>query len=336
MSTKIEWATRVWNPITGCTKGCNYCYARRFAERMKHHPNPKIAHKYRNGFEPTVHRELVFDSKNWRKPERVFVGSMGDLFDSEFGRLPYWNLMFEMSNYIQHTYMLLTKQPENMLNYVQRWCDWKKVDKLPANIWCGVTVTNQDEANRLIPILLQVPAVVKFVSIEPMCGPIDILKLDISPDQDPKKWMFLNPLKRNPIWNITHNPTNNPTDTGIDWVIVGGMTGPRATPLHIGWVRDIRDKCQDYNVPFFFKGWGEYACVNIVNLEGADIHETAKNWKTLWKNDDGDIFELIDEDGEFLSAGDDPEKYQPVKKIGRKATGRLLDGVEWSEIPNVK
>jgi protein gp37 len=322
-TTKIEWATRVWNPITGCKKGCSYCYARKFAERMKSHPNPKIAHKYRNGFEPTVHREVVFESAKWRKPERVFVGSMGDLFDPEFGRPPFWNMMFEMSAYIQHTYMLLTKQPENMLKYANMWCEFNKIDKLPANIWCGVTVTNQDEADSLIPILLQVPAVVKFVSIEPMCGPIDILRVDISPDHDRTKWMFLNPLKRNPIGD---------TDTGIDWVIVGGMTGPQARPLHIGWVRDIRNKCQDYNIPFFFKGWGEYACINI-SLEGADIHETAKNWKTLWKNNAGDVFELIDEDGDFLSSGDDPEKYQPVKKIGRKLTGRLLDGREHNDFP---
>lgn len=324
MATKIEWATRVWNPVTGCTKGCSFCYARRFAERMKSNPNPKIAQKYRNGFKPTVHFNVFFESASWRKPERVFVGSMGDLFDPEFGRPPFWNLMFEMQKYIQHTYMLLTKQPKNMLQYAKRWCEFNKIKQLPSNIWCGVSVSNQNEANNLIPILLEVPAAVRFVSIEPMTDPVTLINLG-----DDEYHNFL-------TGEFICTGQNEPVSTGcLDWVIVGGMTGPGSRPMHPQWVRSIKDECLATNTPFFFKSWGEYACVNV-SLEGADIYETPKNWKTLWKNSAGDVFELIDEDGDFLSAGDDPEKYQPVKRIGRKKAGHLLDGIEYRQFPETK
>jgi len=315
MSTKIEWATRAWNPITGCTKGCNYCYARRFAERMKHHPNPKIAHKYRNGFEPTVHRELVFDSKKWRKPERVFVGSMGDLFDTEFGRTPFWNLMFEMSNYIQHTYMLLTKQPENMLNYVQRWCDWKKLDKLPANIWCGVTVTNQEEANRLIPILLEVPAVVKFVSIEPMTGPVTLMQKNGN--------NYHNFLTGE--YAVSGQSGTIFTDS-INWVIVGGMTGHNSTPMHPGWVLCIKDHCEFHKVPFFFKGWGDWSYIN----DDTKKYRTSRmKWVDFVNGDLCNALAPFPEKNET-------HHHELMCRIGRKATGRLLRGVEWNQFPDVK
>ena len=236
--TKIEWADKTWNPVTGCTpisEGCENCYAARAAHRLAHiegsgygngvdSPNP------RGAFDVELRRERFCQPMSWRKPRRVFVCSMGDLFhpDVEFEWIR--DIWQAASFAPQHTYMILTKRPARMLKFTK----WLKVHgaRWLDSMWLGVTVENQTRADERIPILLQTPAAVRFVSVEPMLGPVDFRKV--------------------PGFNRV----------GLDlsrwWVICGGETGPGARPMRPEWAMSLQDQCQVAGVPFFFKQWGEW------------------------------------------------------------------------------
>lgn len=223
MNTKIDWCDEVWNPTTGCTKECSYCYAKAFAERMKSNPNAKIAHKYRNGFTPTIHPECLTIPQKWKKPRRVFVDSMGDLFDPEIPTKFISEVIATLSLLEQHTFMILTKQPGRMYEYLNTlYSAWQPLGAAEyiSNLWLGVTVTKQNEADAYIPYLSNTPAAKRFVSVEPMRGPISIAGYP------------------------------------LDWVICGGMTGPKAVKPSGLWVAQLRDQCKATGVPFYFKGWG--------------------------------------------------------------------------------
>lgn len=243
MSTKIDWCDEVWNPTTGCTKGCSYCYAKAFAERMKCNPNEKIAHKYRNGFEPTCHPDSLAIPLKWRRPRRVFVDSMGDLFDPG---IPYdfIDKVFKTITFSdrRHTFMILTKHPERMLEYVGRYSP-RFIEAYP-HLWLGVSVTRQSEADTFIPFLLKTPAAKRFVSIEPMLGAVDLMNL-----AGPGNCFYqcLVPITGS-------GDANRPA---LDWVICGGQTGKKAAKLNGDWVARLRNQCKHVGVPFFFKGWGE-------------------------------------------------------------------------------
>ncbi len=210
--SKIEWTESTWNPITGCTKispGCTNCYAERMSRRLQAMGVPQ----YRKGFSLTVHSELIELPLRWKKPRLIFVNSMSDLFH---GRVPLefiqrvFTIMQEAS---QHQFQVLTKRPELALMYASD-LPW------PKNIWLGTSVENSLYVHR-VRTLQQVPAKIRFVSVEPLLGPIPRLPL----------------IK-------------------IDWVIVGGESGPAARPMQEGWALQIRDRCSKYGVPFFFKQWG--------------------------------------------------------------------------------
>lgn len=273
MSTKIDWCDEVWNPTTGCTKDCSYCYARPFAERMAKNPNPKIAHKYSNGFTPTIHPESLSIPLRWWKPRRIFVDSMGDLFDPEipFEFVDKVLAVIAMSG--KHTFLVLTKQPERMREYFSRKIDWRehlamvgsksfgynaecmiahsladhenflcrRVGWPMRNLWLGVSTTNQTEADALIPHLIQTPAARRFISIEPMLGPVDLYRGGFS---------FLHNLK---------SPQGKKYPA-LDWVICGLMSGSRKGIESCSYedVAGLRDQCGMANVPFYFKGWGSF------------------------------------------------------------------------------
>jgi protein gp37 len=210
--SSIEWTEYTWNPVTGCTKvspGCLNCYAERMAKRLK----AMGQQNYRDGFEVAIHEDVLKAPFGWRRPSMVFVNSMSDLFHKDVP-VSFIQKAFEvMRSLPQHHFQILTKRAERLAE-LSRLLPWAR------NIWMGVSVENRDYMQR-IDILRQTEASVKFLSIEPLLGPISGLDL-----------------------------------TGIDWVIVGGESGPRARPMKEEWVTEIRDQCLDAGVAFFFKQWG--------------------------------------------------------------------------------
>jgi len=210
--SKIEWTEATWNPVTGCTKiseGCRYCYAERLAKRLRAMGNRNYAH----GFEVTLQPHMLNLPLSWKKPKTVFVNSMSDLFHQ---RVPFsyiekvFAVMIEGD---QHRYQVLTKRAARLAEVAPR-LPW------PEHIWLGVTVENADHLDR-IDYLRTTPAQVKFLSLEPLLGPLPGLSLE-----------------------------------GIDWVIVGGESGPKARPMDEEWVHQIQAQCLAEGVPFFFKQWG--------------------------------------------------------------------------------
>ncbi len=211
-NSKIEWTQCTWNPVTGCTKvspGCLNCYAERMARRLQAMGQPN----YRNGFDVTLHPHMLELPLRWQRPRTVFVNSMSDLFHDDVP-VEFIQQVFDVMHQAkQHRFQVLTKRAERLA---------KLAPMLPwaGNIWMGVTVENREYLTR-IDHLREIDAAVRFISFEPLLGPV--------PEFDSE---------------------------GIDWVIVGGESGPGARPLHKHWVREIRDHCQARNVPFFFKQWG--------------------------------------------------------------------------------
>lgn len=241
--TKIEWCTKVWNPFTGCSwasSGCDHCYAKPFALRMKLNPNAKVAYKYRNGFEPTFHPESLSEPATWKKPQRIFVCSMSDLFHEKHSFDDICEVMNTIRRNHMHTFLVLTKRPERMKAYFN-WVNSPPFGQIDysTNLWLGVTIENQEQADNRIPVLLTIPAVKRFISVEPMLGDVNLRK------------------------RITQRISNDMLNSFeliscIDWVIAGGETGSKARPLNPKWIYSIRNQCNVSGVPFFFKQWGEY------------------------------------------------------------------------------
>ena len=208
----IEWTEATWNPVTGCSKvsaGCLHCYAERKAARLQ----AMGQNNYRNGFAVTCHPQMLDMPKRWKKPRLIFVNSMGDLFHEQVPMEFVQQCFAVISDTPQHTYQLLTKRSERLAELADA-LDWS------MNLWMGVTVESQAEVKRIAD-LRRVPAAIRFLSIEPLLGPIE--EIDLS---------------------------------GIHWVNVGGESGPKARPMKEEWVMAIRDRCLQEDVPFFFKQWG--------------------------------------------------------------------------------
>ena len=208
----IEWTDATWNPVTGCTKistGCDHCYAATLALRLQR----MGVEKYRNGFAVTLHPEALQQPYQWRSSRRVFVNSMSDLFHARVPKhfvVQVWEVMRDCP---QHTFQILTKRPERMARFTAQY-------PAPSNVWLGTSVEDQQVTNR-IDRLREVHAQIRFLSCEPLIGPLPNLDL-----------------------------------AGIHWVIVGGESGFGHRPMNPNWVRDIRDQCGRSHVCFFFKQWG--------------------------------------------------------------------------------
>lgn len=211
-NSKIEWTETTWNPSTGCTKiseGCKNCYAERMSKRLC----AMGTEKYRNGFELTLHNDVLNEPKTWKAPRTVFVNSMSDLFHEEMPFAFIQQVFTVMNQCPRHTFQVLTKRADVLFEYDEK-LKWTK------NIWMGVTVESYKQIAR-ISALRHCGANVKFLSIEPLLTAMPYIDL-----------------------------------SGIDWVIVGGESGPGARPLEESWVIEIKKMCQNQNVPFFFKQWG--------------------------------------------------------------------------------
>ncbi len=210
--SSIEWTDATWNPVTGCSKvsaGCKFCYAERLAFRLQVMGQPR----YANGFSVTLHHDLLDAPRRWRSPRLVFVNSMSDLFHEEVPLSFIRQVFRTMSECPQHVFQILTKRSKR-LKEAAALLPWSE------NIWMGVSVEDARVFSR-IKDLLEAPAAIRFLSCEPLIGPLDALPLD-----------------------------------GIDWVIVGGESGPSARPMRREWVLSVLRQCRNRGVPFFFKQWG--------------------------------------------------------------------------------
>lgn len=232
--SKIEWTDKTWNPVTGCTKvsqGCKNCYAERIYERF----NGKGSFK-----NVICHDDRLMDPTRWRKPSMVFVNSMSDLFHEDVPFKFIYEVFLIMQKAHWHTFQILTKRADRMVQFYKEYA--QIIDALP-NVWVGVSVEDQKTADERIPLLLQVPTAVRFLSCEPLLGPIN-LKL------------FEGPVLS---WKLQRLEKRQGVSKGIDWVICGGESGPGSRPMHPDWARSLRDQCKAAGVSFFFKQWGEYS-----------------------------------------------------------------------------
>lgn len=256
-NTAIEWAKSSWNAITGCTpipeepgnpSGCSRCYARRMANRLRgRHGYPAD-----DPFQPgTMHPDKLHDPDGWKKPRRIFVSSMGDIFHEQVrGRdiNQVWNVAL---NNPRHTFMFLTKRPRLALEWTRKAARvkcWPAEDIWPNWMWIGTTVENQKRADERIPDLLRIKAAVHFVSYEPALAPVDFTRIQW------KKGVPLADVLRGGNWGDYGPGFTQHSDMNIlAWVICGAETGPGKREMKTEWARDARDQCVAAGVPFFFK-----------------------------------------------------------------------------------
>jgi len=317
--SKIEWTNATWNPVRGCAKvseGCRNCYAMRQAHRTNF-----LGGAYEglteiingrpqwNGNISMVPKLLDWPLRK-RKPLKIFVNSMSDLFHDDVPESFIRSVFVTMAAARHHIFQVLTKRAVRMQEILAQWSkDGLTLREgygtaLP-NVWLGISAEDQATADERIPLLLQTPAVVRFISYEPALGP---LYLD--------QW----------LWSHTKDDegVKDSQPSGmIGWVIAGGESGPGARPSHPDWFRSLRDQCQAAGVPYFFKQWVEWEIASAKNgHHGSVMPETGEKYTWIGKN--GKTFNP--------SAPDGQDCYS-MAKVGKKKAGRLLDGRTWDEYP---
>lgn len=296
--TSIEWTDASWNPIVGCTEvspGCANCYAARLAatrlrEVRAYHSlatgkiqkilGQKSGHRFQRSEirwtgEVRFLPERLKEPLHWKKPQKIFVCDMGDLFHEDVHGDWIDQVLGVIANCPQHTFQILTKRAQRMHDLLRHY-------PIKKNVWLGVSVENQHFADERIPLLLDTPAVVRWISAEPLLGPID---MDM-----PRGWC-------------------------LDWVVCGGESGSNARPMHPEWARSLRDQCAAVGVPFFFKQWGSWVTPSqaVCSLHSSGEHDYVSDGR---EHTDGC-----------------PNAKTFVVKCGKKAAGRLLDGVEHNAFP---
>lgn len=353
-NSRIEWTEATWNPVTGCSKvsqGCKNCYALRDWPRLAApRPKPNI-YTGRAFTDVRCHPERLGEPWHWRRGRRVFVNSMSDLFHESVPFEFIASVFAIMGVTTRHTYQVLTKRPQRMLDFFA-WVHeefpptsfgaYDRIyDHFPKhipwegmkvyrhgydncgptypfpNVWLGVSVEDQDTANERIPLLLQTPAAVRWISAEPLLGPIDLEHI-----QWPEKHKV--DVLRRGAWDLpgwVAGFTNHSDMNGIDWVVVGGESGPNARPMHPDWARWLRNQCQAAGVPFFFKQWGEWANYVNSNEQRASMSH--------WMLRDGRVTSIEDDLNDFF----DEAGARLIGRVGKKAAGRTLDGRTWEEYP---
>ncbi|MGY1548318.1 DUF5131 family protein [Streptomyces sp. MN6] len=383
-TTSIEWTQgpdgtpgKTWNPVVGCTRvspGCDNCYAISTARIRSGNPNPKTSEAYAG----TTRRPFVGDGIDWsgklnllddrldkpyrwKKPRRVFVNSTSDLFHDQVPDL-YLTRIFEvMEANPQHTFMILTKRHARMrsflkrrhqqrLDYAAKWNNHPDEGKRncpaardararavpPANIWVGVSVENQEWANTRIPVLLDTPAAVRFLSCEPLLGPVDL-----------KQAVRVMGSERGHGLTASFVHAGGCCERkfhGIDWVIVGGESGPRARPMHVDWARSLRDQCAGAGIPFFFKQHGEYLCARVEDDDrfsgGRAYDDPSGGRSSATLRERGPSGTFRGGTTRLMEPGDatrstvmlDPDTI--AVRVGKKQAGRLLDGREHNAFPD--
>ncbi len=342
--TKIEWTDASWNPIVGCSEvspGCANCYAARLAAtRLRETPQYKglAVGEEQRGFPVHYHwrgqvrflPERLAEPLHWRAPRKIFVCDMGDLFH-EGATTGFIDCVFAvMALCPQHTFQVLTKRAARMreyLNYHSRdvrtslavfrvpgltekqqhesvsLIEDRMAQPLP-NVWLGVSVENQHFADERIPLVLQTPAAVRWISAEPLLGSLDFSNVKDERGYQSDRYDALRGRYAVTCSKIPHEMSMGNVPK-LDWVVCGGESGPNARPMHPDWARSLRDQCQSAGVPFFFKQWGEWYPISHQGLcSSIPVRE----------------FKFIANDVNWA-------------RVGKKAAGRLLDGRTWDEFP---
>lgn len=340
--THIQWTDATWNPIRGCSRiseGCRNCYAEGVANRFKGEGMPYeglIASTGQWNGNIKVVDSVMDQPIRWRKPRKIFVNSMSDLFHE--------NLPFEQIDKIfgvmwaclgsDHIFQVLTKRAERMHEYFsadrrEQWARWAVnyggafepdaiydqtayADGPYPNIWLGVSVEDQKTADERIPLLLDTPAAVRWISAEPLLKPVNLVSAG-------GLWSDMN---GNPVPCPYREVQSGNRKRHLDWVVVGGESGSRARPMHPDWVRSLRDQCVASKVPFFFKQWGEFADQTNDEKKAENNIIITKAGNTFAGYKHGSVVEQV-------VRGDGAR----MVKVGKKAAGRLLDGKEWNQYP---
>jgi protein gp37 len=328
--TSIEWTDKSWNPIAAyyegkrgwmCSKpsaGCKNCYSERLNLRLGN----KLLYTAENAAKVEWRLVNLDEPAKWKKPQKCFVESMGDLFhelipDEMIGWI--WSKMLEFP---QHTFQVLTKRTGRMRELVTRFAKDAEAKGLRSadHIWLGTSVENQEQADKRIPELLKIPAKVRFLSCEPLLGHIDLWGFD----EEAEVMRGVGIIESGGVTPSTpDSPPENYDDSyaGIDWVIVGGESGPGARPMHPDWARSLRDQCQVAGVAFHFKQYGEWVTesgIGATKLQPMNL----QTMKVLDGRLAGQAFAV----GYF-------EDQLPLLRVGKKAAGRVLDGRTWDELP---
>lgn len=332
MSTKIQWTDETWNPSVGCSKvstGCENCYAERMARRQIAMGNKQYKGTVDERGKWTGKTNLVESQLakplRWRKPRKVFVCSMGDLFHESVPDESIEEVFAVMALADKHTFQVLTKRPDRMRAFLAddgdryHWAMieghaqrihhmrtgedpsmWLAVHGPLPNVWLGTTVENQAAADERIPHLLSTPAAVRFVSCEPLVGAVDL-----SGYMD-EGWFY----------------NEEPLDGPLDWVIAGGESGPGARPMHPDWARSLRDQCQAAGVPFFFKQHGEW-------LTYYDRDNEDPDWRRC-PSPESPKERYLNLAGGWGFHGD---RVVAVRRVGKQQAGNGLDNRTWEEMP---
>lgn len=334
--TKIEWATDTWNPTTGCDRvspGCDNCYALGMAKRLKAmgqadyqtDGDPKTSGP---GFGISSHPHRLDQPLRWKKPRRIFVNSMSDLFHDGVSIDHLAAVFATMAAAPQHTFQILTKRHARMrslLNGELRelvgvmlaswWDEWGdpryEVDLDEAwplpNVWLGVSVENQQWANIRIPALLDTPAAVRFLSCEPLLGPVSLVP----------------PLMEWADWREVQ------INQHLHWVIVGGESGHGARPMHPDWARSLRDQCVAAEVPYLFKQWGEWQ-------DGSHDPRTQHGPDHIMHRNGHHVLAHEYQTSELVKGGAGERMGACfISRVGKHAAGRELDSRTWDEYPAV-
>lgn len=332
--TRIEWTEMTWNPVSGCTKisqGCKHCYAEREFPRVYGRDSVTamergvMVTRPREFTDIVLHEERLEQPLHKRRARKIFVNSMTDLFHESVPFEFIDRVFAVMACAYWHTFQVLTKRPERMLEYLRQHAAggrhvWRAGQALTMpkglhkpdpgwplpNVWLGVSVEDQATADERIPLLLQTPAAVRWISAEPLLGAIDLR------------------LERLAEWNALLAEHHGDLDgVHIDWVVVGGESGPKARPMHPAWVRSLRDQCLATGIAFNFKQHGEWLATALCDDDMAMI--PAK--RTAYVRPDGTC--LTSEDPIDFFGGDEETAW-----VGKKSAGRLLDGVLWDQYPS--
>ena len=370
--TKIEWAEATWNPITGCTlvsEGCRHCYAARLAAtRLREHPSRAGLARINLAGEAKFTGEVRFNEDwldqplRWRRPRRVFVCARGDLFHESVPDEWIDRVFAVMALAPQHTFQVLTKRPERAQSYLARIMEGENgsedvvdaavritgspcaahvedVDWPLPNVWLGTSVEDQATADARIPHLLATPAAVRFVSAEPLLGAVDLTSIGDDGFSAVDSLRTYTVAQAREDWGAGFDEECGlqADQPALDWVIVGGESGPGARPMHPDWARSLRDQCQAAGVPFFFKQWGEWLAMgqagftawSAANVRGNGA--SGRRWLGFAHFNDG-------------AGGPETARIGPCEtfnlggalqaaRLGKAAAGRLLDGRTWDEMP---